>query len=465
MLCGEDDLKEAGMALGPRKKLLNYIEERKASSENKLSGLEEYQRSAVTSDVKYVVGPAGTGQPSVNYPRLCFEPSAFYALGSPIAMFLAVRGIEGMRIYGYQNIFKVSLIIFIFTGLGSNFTLPTCDRFFNVFHPYDPVAYRVESLVSPDFSKLRPVVIPHHKGRKRMHLELKDTVTRLMTGDISKRIIEGISSTLSSVYNIATGTNTTGQTADEQAKAALEDSIREKALEDDAADANNPRTLDSKLNGGRRIDHVLQEAPHESFNEYLFALAAHLCYWESEDTCLLIVKDIYAQMGIAADDEQIMPGSNSVPYLNTAANPPVLEKGGNPPPPTFTAPTLINGQLVTPNLNQQQQTTLTPMAPPPPQQPTFLSSPAGPPPPMTPVIGPPPTLMTPSPLGPPACPPSISGSTMQRTTGYPKPSAYPTTTPQSASGRPAVMGMDPTAPLAENKPIAPPPMAGFVRKN
>lgn len=34
-----------------------------------------------------------------------------------------------------------------------------------------------------------------------------------------------------------------------------------------------------KLNGGRRIDYVLQEAPLESFNEYLFAIGSHVCYW------------------------------------------------------------------------------------------------------------------------------------------------------------------------------------------
>lgn len=33
------------------------------------------------------------------------------------------------------------------------------------------------------------------------------------------------------------------------------------------------------LNGGRRIDFVLQEKPIESFNEYLFAIQSHLCYW------------------------------------------------------------------------------------------------------------------------------------------------------------------------------------------
>lgn len=34
-----------------------------------------------------------------------------------------------------------------------------------------------------------------------------------------------------------------------------------------------------KLNATKRIDYVLQEAPLEFFNEYLFALSSHVCYW------------------------------------------------------------------------------------------------------------------------------------------------------------------------------------------
>lgn len=34
-----------------------------------------------------------------------------------------------------------------------------------------------------------------------------------------------------------------------------------------------------QLNEGRRIDYVLQERPIESFNDYIFALTSHGCYW------------------------------------------------------------------------------------------------------------------------------------------------------------------------------------------
>ena len=40
-----------------------------------------------------------------------------------------------------------------------------------------------------------------------------------------------------------------------------------------------PQVKIGMLNGGNRIDYVLQEKPIESFNEYLFAIQSHLCYW------------------------------------------------------------------------------------------------------------------------------------------------------------------------------------------
>lgn len=42
---------------------------------------------------------------------------------------------------------------------------PVCLLLFQL----DPVAYRIEPLILPDLD-LKPVLIPHHKGRKRLHL-------------------------------------------------------------------------------------------------------------------------------------------------------------------------------------------------------------------------------------------------------------------------------------------------------
>uniref|UniRef100_A0A0K2T0W1 SEC23interacting proteinlike [Pundamilia nyererei] n=1 Tax=Lepeophtheirus salmonis TaxID=72036 RepID=A0A0K2T0W1_LEPSM len=271
-----EDLKEVALPEDAVEKILNYING--TSSEVKeVSTIEDYNKKTVMSDVQYVVGPAGTGQLSVNYPQLDFNPSAFYALGSPIALFLAIRGIS---------------------SLGEDFSFPTCSDFFNIFHPYDPVAYRMEAMVNPQYSELRPITIPHHMGRKRMHLELKDTVTKLMTSDIRKKILEGVSYTLSSVYNMATG-----QSGTDEFERTVEDEVLRKEEISRREDECNPKTIRSGLNGGNRIDFVLQEAPLESFNEYLFAIASHICYWDSEDVGLMILKNVYSKLNIRCDEE------------------------------------------------------------------------------------------------------------------------------------------------------------------
>ena len=74
--------------------------------------------SQTSVSVDYLMGVAGTGQPSVEYPQLLFQPTSFFAFGSPIGVFLAVRGVE---------------------NVGEEFRLPTCPRMFNIFHPVSPV--------------------------------------------------------------------------------------------------------------------------------------------------------------------------------------------------------------------------------------------------------------------------------------------------------------------------------------
>ncbi len=37
--------------------------------------------------INYTIGPAGTGQPYINYPQLVFHPKKFFALGSPIGTY------------------------------------------------------------------------------------------------------------------------------------------------------------------------------------------------------------------------------------------------------------------------------------------------------------------------------------------------------------------------------------------
>uniref|UniRef100_A0A8C8VLV3 DDHD domain containing 2 n=1 Tax=Pelusios castaneus TaxID=367368 RepID=A0A8C8VLV3_9SAUR len=303
-LCTEKDLKEMGIPLGPRMKILHSVR-----TKEKTQDVEQQARVPAGSDKREDAPTAksgsspqpgssgsmngggkrpyldvGLGQVSANYPQLIYKPNIFFAFGSPIGMFLTVRGVK---------------------RIDPNYSLPTCKGFFNIFHPFDPVAYRIEPMIVPDL-EFEPMLLPHHKGRKRMHLELKEGLTR-MGMDLKNNLLGSLRIAWQSFTRSPLPAVEAAATAD--AESETEMSLKEQTVHSDAKseEPSAPEKEDitpinvGMLNGGHRIDYVLQEKPIESFNEYLFALQGHLCYWESEDTVLLILKEIYQTQGITLD--------------------------------------------------------------------------------------------------------------------------------------------------------------------
>lgn len=308
-MCTIDDLKEMGIPLGPRKKITKFVKERlskqaeeKAAEVKELPPVVAPQTAAPVPEpeqplpvgvssvhVNYNYFKVGTGQVSVVYHTLDFEPMSFFALGSPIGMFLTVRGLERIE---------------------ETYHLPTCKGFFNIYHPLDPVAYRIEPLIVPDLD-LKPVLIPHHKGRKRLHLELKESLTR-MGSDLKQGFISSLKSAWQTLNDFARAHTSSAQLQaqlaivadqiEEEEKSAQQQQEHKREVETpEPQREEDPQVKIGMLNGGNRIDFVLQEKPIESFNEYLFALQSHLCYWESEDTALLILREIYKTLGVHPD--------------------------------------------------------------------------------------------------------------------------------------------------------------------
>ena len=180
---------------------------------------------------------------------------------------------------------------------------------------FDPVAYRLEPLVCMTI-KLKPVLIPHHKGRKRLHLELREGLIRVE--DLKQKMYTQINTGLKNAWSsltskigslpassqfIAAPNSGTSVTTEEQTTLQQMQQQEQQPVEIDqeiqAKDLNVKLDF-GRINKGRRVDYVLQERPIESFNEYLFAVASHACYWESEDTLLMLVKEIY-DMGDMTD--------------------------------------------------------------------------------------------------------------------------------------------------------------------
>ncbi|XP_010222377.1 PREDICTED: phospholipase DDHD2 [Tinamus guttatus] len=290
-LCTEKNLKEMGIPLGPRMKILHYISSKRETQDAAGHGVESRAEpgSSASDGRNCQYRDVALGQVSANYPQLLYKPTIFFAFGSPIGMFLTVRGVK---------------------RINPNYSLPTCKGFFNIFHPFDPVAYRIEPMIVPDV-EFEPMLLPHHKGRKRMHLELKEGLTR-MSVDLKNNLLGSLRVAWQSFTRAPLPAGSAAETA---AAVVVEPRLflcfvpvetKPEETPEAAKEEASPINV-GMLNGGHRIDYVLQEKPIESFNEYLFALQGHLCYWESEDTVLLVLKEIYQTQGITLD--QPLPGS------------------------------------------------------------------------------------------------------------------------------------------------------------
>ncbi|KAG5176298.1 DDHD domain-containing protein [Tribonema minus] len=273
----------------------------------------------------------------VKVPRLDFAPSLFVGCGSPLGMYLTIRGDKK----------------------SPNFKLPTCDRYVNVFHPADPVAFRVEPRFDSRLALLEPAIVPH-QGGYRIHFQMKrlqNDVTsnvrstarwihfqmKRLQKDVTSNVrntarwwTDAIARTLQTVGPAAQTSAASSAARALEAAAALpaelasaEQSQITQRLEELSVEASSgaaplggegklvvaaqqtvttlsrvsdqtPEELEAeleavarqlkvnqgarlKVNQGARVDYQLQDSPLQSANQYLAAISSHASYLFDED--------------------------------------------------------------------------------------------------------------------------------------------------------------------------------------
>lgn len=77
--------------------------------------------------------------------KLDFPVENFFCIGSPLAIFLALRGFRAPEIISKK----------------------ICRRMFNIYHPADPVAYRMEPLLNSDYMQVKPVKVHFHSAKNK----------------------------------------------------------------------------------------------------------------------------------------------------------------------------------------------------------------------------------------------------------------------------------------------------------
>ncbi|KAF6206087.1 hypothetical protein GE061_017312 [Apolygus lucorum] len=113
------------------------------SSDNKNDDQDDYYNESITVDGRHLSAPSPRRRSSStsdnsNHPKFNFEVSDFFMFGSPLALVLAYR-----RLATESTVAK-----------------PAVGQVYNLFHPTDPAAARLEPVISAKFSMLPPVNIP-----------------------------------------------------------------------------------------------------------------------------------------------------------------------------------------------------------------------------------------------------------------------------------------------------------------
>ncbi|KAJ3538750.1 hypothetical protein NM208_g5770 [Fusarium decemcellulare] len=114
---------------------------------------------------------------------LNFDVQDFFCLGSPVGLFQMLKGRtiaarqrarvgkgddpQNMDID--EDVLRTTPLtsgaeqISPVTGLPTSISSPKVQQLFNIFHPSDPISYRLEPLISPPMSALKPQLLPYTK--------------------------------------------------------------------------------------------------------------------------------------------------------------------------------------------------------------------------------------------------------------------------------------------------------------
>uniref|UniRef100_A0A2R8ZC51 DDHD domain containing 1 n=1 Tax=Pan paniscus TaxID=9597 RepID=A0A2R8ZC51_PANPA len=249
-------------------------------------------------------------------PALKFKVENFFCMGSPLAVFLALRGIRPGNTGSQDHILPREI----------------CNRLLNIFHPTDPVAYRLEPLILKHYSNISPVQIHWYNTSNPLPYEhMKPSFLNPAKEPTSVSENEGISTIPSpvtspvlsrrhygeSITNIGKasilgaasigkglggmlfsrfGRSSTTQSS-ETSKDSMED--EKKPVASPSATTVGTQTLphsssgflDSALELDHRIDFELREGLVES--RYWSAVTSHTAYWSSLDVALFLLTFMY----------------------------------------------------------------------------------------------------------------------------------------------------------------------------
>lgn len=180
----------------------------------------------------------------------CPAPRCLFAIGSPLGMFLSIR----LSRRGQSAAAN-------FRGLEVRWPVAHVApgwRVFNVYHPDDPVAYRLEPLLNPRYAAVAPKVVPR-QGGPRLHQQVYEWFRSAVSASAS----DG------------------------------EDDVLLVPLQpgEDASPAAKPPAGEQVAT--HRIDYAIQQNLMEKVSETYSGFKSHLSYWDCEDLMQFVVDQMF----------------------------------------------------------------------------------------------------------------------------------------------------------------------------
>lgn len=288
------------------------------------------------------------------YPKLIPKIDCLFAVGSPLGLFLLLKG-DRLEPHELDSD-KLSHILRKLHACKPQYMAslppakPAIRAMYNIFHPTDPVSYRLEPIIHSSFSKRKPVSIYYTKGG------LKSTIAGIedFSSDLllrGKNLFETAQTGIGKAFNIVNfwhsdpkqndmtmseaNTPLDSKIDDENEYNDEENNMIKDIIEESEYDNNiengseipnkytndkedNNDKIDSdienlvklyakSLNPNGRIDYVIQEGVLET--SYLSSLNVHTRYWNDSDTAFFIMRELYNEPG-CVNFQDIQPKDN-----------------------------------------------------------------------------------------------------------------------------------------------------------
>lgn len=224
---------------------------------------------------------------------LKFDVDSLFCIGSPVGVFklLNQRNIRSRASLGPDFDPRDP------TNLASS---PKCVNLYNLFHPCDPIGYRMEPLVSPRFANFKPEPVPF--ATKSIHSQIKGLAS----------FGEGIQQKISSASSWFKKDETKAKHQDPWDENALGDIltslVSEPKTQDEPANEVDMRDRDlstlTELNRSGRIDYCL---PMGVFDISLVsAVSAHVSYFEDTNTAGFLLREVLASGDDCEDSRKVV---------------------------------------------------------------------------------------------------------------------------------------------------------------